>query len=581
MRGKFFTYMWGGTTSDLDVQSLIHGYSLSVYDIDKTAFRFDKSVVQDMLAIKNENGDKVYQIVLCDDMKYSDGTPITAWDYAYTVLFTMNPVIAETGGVPMDYSWIDGAEDYVEGKSAYVSGLRVVNDQILKITAKKESLPYFYELGRFRILPYPSERITPGITVKDDGNGAYLSGKITKRTLESSVLDNKTGYLTHPDIVSGPYTLTGFDGVTARFEVNPYYKGTENGFTPQIKKIEYTLAKNKDMVGKLENGDFNLINKATKKTAIDEGKNAKEALNIAYSRVGLTMIWFNEDSPRVQEQAVRKAIAYCFDRKGFTSEYTGHYGEPVDGFYGIGQWMYLLAAQKIAIPMPSGMTEEEQQKEKETYQENGINQLRKYEFNTSKAVNMLENSGWLVNRDNVREKTIKDNPVTLELTLGIPDSGDEENVEKIIKEKFTDHLEKAGIRIKTIKMSMEELQKAYRGETSAVDMIYIGEDFTVYLKPEVLKPYKSVSKETKITESLSAVKEELYELVLHMQKTSPSDYKGFYMKWIRFQKELTETLPLIPVYSNEYYDFFTQRLHNYRIKDAVTWGDAIIESYIH
>ena len=37
-------------------------------------------------------------------------------------------------------------------------------------------------------------------------------------------------------------------------------------------------------------------------------------------------------------------------------------------------------------------------------------------------------------------------------------------------------------------------------------------------------------------------------------------------------------LPLIPVYSNVYFDFYTSDLMNYDIVRYITWGDAIVPS---
>ena len=54
----------------------------------------------------------------------------------------------------------------------------------------------------------------------------------------------------------------------------------------------------------------------------------------------------------------------------------------------------------------------------------------------------------------------------------------------------------------------------------------------------------------------------------------------FMLKWIALQVRISETLPLLPVYSNVYFDFFTRRLHDYSITDAVTWGEAIVKSYM-
>ena len=46
------------------------------------------------------------------------------------------------------------------------------------------------------------------------------------------------------------------------------------------------------------------------------------------------------------------------------------------------------------------------------------------------------------------------------------------------------------------------------------------------------------------------------------------------------QEKITETLPLIPVYSNAYFDFYTRELYDYSILDAISWADAVSRSYI-
>ena len=80
LTGRFFTGLWGGTTSDMDVQDLLQGYSLVRWDNSLVRFRFDNSVVQNAVAMDDADGNRTYLIVLYDDLRYSDGTPITARD---------------------------------------------------------------------------------------------------------------------------------------------------------------------------------------------------------------------------------------------------------------------------------------------------------------------------------------------------------------------------------------------------------------------------------------------------------------------------------------------------------------------
>lgn len=52
-------------------------------------------------------------------------------------------------------------------------------------------------------------------------------------------------------------------------------------------------------------------------------------------------------------------------------------------------------------------------------------------------------------------------------------------------------------------------------------------------------------------------------------------------KWIRFQERLTETLPIIPVYTNIYFDFYTRELDQYRIEEHISWSKAIVPARMH
>ena len=44
-------------------------------------------------------------------------------------------------------------------------------------------------------------------------------------------------------------------------------------------------------------------------------------------------------------------LVRCLDREQLTADYTGNYGTIVNGYYGLGQWMYGVAAGTIAPPV--------------------------------------------------------------------------------------------------------------------------------------------------------------------------------------------------------------------------------------
>lgn len=74
--------------------------------------------------------------------------------------------------------------------------------------------------------------------------------------------------------------------------------------------------------------------------------------------------------------------------------------------------------------------------------------------------------------------------------------------------------------------------------------------------------------------------DELWEHAVSMRQTEPADVLGYCAKWLEFQKRFMETLPALPIYSNVYFDFYPQVLHDYMIRDAVSWPQAILGAYL-
>ena len=602
MDGKFFTGCWGNATTDIDVRSIVHSYYLTVWGPDTGLFSKNNTVVSGLVITDDEEGDRTYTFALYDDLYFSDGSRITAWDYAFSVLFQGSPLIAELGGVPMDLSYLKGFEEYYSGEAKTLAGVRVINDGIIRFTVKHEYLPYFFELYRLGFLPYPIQEIAPGCRVFDDGDGAYIGnanpgvdGEIfSKELLEATVTDPAFGYLSYPTVGCGPYTLTGWDGKEATFRINPYYKGDEEGNMPSIPNLRFTLGRNEDMVEKLGEDELQLLNKVTLKESIDRGLELAASGDYSqsnYPRIGLTFFTFTPDRPAVQEANVRKAIAYCLDKEPMVSDYTGaEYGLPMDGLMGIGQWMFGLvgAAESRYEEIVSGTSEdpapEEQQDMEKTigeWKNLSFDKLTKYSLNVGKAVQLLEENGWTLNekgelydpgRDAFRCKEIDGELVRLDLTCAYPESNYTGTMS--MDQYFIPHLREAGIRLTLIPMTMKALLKSYNDrDAEDIDIFYLGDDFNIEFDPQLF--FLPGDPEAPEEDTLEWVHAQMYEYCRLMCETEPRDLLGFMQKWITMQEKLTEYLPLIPVYSNVYFDFYTSELQNYDVLKKITWGDAI------
>ena len=602
MDGKFFTGCWGNATTDIDVRSILHSYYLTVWGQDTGIFRKNNAVVSGLTMVDNEEGDRTYTFVLYDDLYFSDGSRITAWDYAFSVLLQGSPVIAELGGVPLDLSYLKGSEEYYTGQAKAFSGVRVISDVMIRFTVRHEYLPYFFELYRLGFLPYPIQEIAPGCRVFDDGEGAYIGNAnpgvdreiFSKELLQATVMDPRFGYLSYPTVGCGPYVLTGWDGKEATFRINPYFKGDEEGNVPTIPNLRFTLAENDSMVEKLAADELQLLNKVTRKDTIDKGieLSGTDGYSVSnYPRIGLTFFTFTPDRPALQEKNVRKAIAYCLDKEPMVYDYTSdEYGLPMDGLMGIGQWMYELvgASETRYETIAGGPLQNPTAAEKKAFEDTveewkklSFDGLTKYSLDVEKAVQLLEENGWNLNengepyeagRDAFRCKEIDGELTALDLTCAYPETNQTGTIS--MDRYLIPHLQEAGIRLTLVPMTMKDLLKAYNDRDADIDIFYLGDDFNIEFDPQLF--FLPGDPEAPEEDTLAWVHAQMYEYCRLMCETEPHDILGYMQKWITMQEKLTEYLPLIPVYSNVYFDFYTSELQNYRILDFITWGDAIV-----
>ena len=67
--------------------------------------------------------------------------------------------------------------------------------------------------------------------------------------------------------------------------------------------------------------------------------------------------------------------------------------------------------------------------------------------------------------------------------------------------------------------------------------------------------------------------EQLAKLAGDMLDVEPGDEDTYMKKWVEFQTRYNELLPSLPLYSNQYADFFTTKLEGYESVSAL-WDFA-------
>ncbi len=591
MEGNFFTDMWGTNTSDMDVRELLNAYNLVYWNQEEGVFAVNPDVVSGTMVMDDGEGNKTYVLTLYRDLRYSDGTAITARDYAFSILLQISPLVVELGGKPARQDYILGYHAYAKGDVKELAGLRVIADDELMITIPAEFSTFFFDLGLLNCYPCPIHIIAPGCEVKDEGNGAFIEGDFTVSLLEETILDPETGYRSHPSVVSGPYVLTSYDGESAEFEVNPYYKGDVGGNAPMIKKLKLVCVKNEEMIEKLASGEVGLLNKVARADIITEGTalvGSGEYIMTNYPRVGMTFTAFCCEKPTVSSKAVRQAVSYCMDRDSIIADYTGSYGIRIDGYYGLGQWMYQMISGTVGYPVQE--PEDESADAQKAYEEElaaweklSMDVVPSYTLDVEKANELLDQDGWTLNEQGqprsegeIRCRETDGTLIPLKLKLAV---AKDNTISESFAKYFTPYLAQAGIELEIVKISMKDLlDQYYHRSERTVDMLYLGTSFDTMFDPE---PYFRPVKENQTTWNYTEVNDEvLHKSTIDMRCTAPGNALEYCQKWLEFQKCFMDSVPMIPLYSNVYFDFSSGVLHHYYPNESVSWSRAILSSFL-
>ncbi len=587
--GFFFTGMWSNNTSDIDVRTLLHGYSTIVWN-SQVEFIADPMVVEE-LTTGTARGNTVYTIKLQEDLTYCDGaTKITARDYVFSLLLCASPEAAELDAVSTQFAHILGYEDYHEGKSGMFSGVRLIDDYTFSITVKKEHEPFFFELSYIQAIPYPITVLAPYCEVADDGKGAYLrsvdpeadEAPFTAEILKQTIFDPQTGYMYEPRLTAGPYMLTEYDRESGRveFALNPYYKGNYEGVKPMIDTLTLVPVLPETMIAQLESGEIDLLNKCVDQKVILDGMGltGQGFAMENYARIGYGFCAFACEKGPQQFQAVRQAIAYSFDADAFIAEHLGSFGISVDGYYGLGQWMTLAAMGSLR---PEGITEAETAK----WDELTLEALNHYAPNQDAALDLLVKDGWTLNEkgeafdpsvDDVRYKDVDGELMRLSI-LFAKVAGNEGS--ELVVGQLSQSLPKLGMEFIVEEIPFADMLADYYRENGErrYDMNFMATNFNSIFDPY----YTFVTDETiEGAVNTSGIRDKkLMELAWDMHKTEPMDLLGYEQKWLAFQARFNEMLPTMPIYSNVYFDFHTDWLQNYRPNSYYSWPVAILYAY--
>ena len=368
--------------------------------------------------------------------------------------------------------------------------------------------------------------------------------------------------------------MSNYDGKTVWLTKNPEYIGDAEGLSPIIGDVVVRYIPSRDLLSALIAGDVDLTTRSIRTDQIATGmalSSGDEYSMKSYSRNGLAFISFCAEKGPTSDSNVRKALAMCIDKTGLNAEYSGNMGVAVDGYYGIGQWMF---------PMTRGRIPEVWQEENpdDTFEDMNLDGLTVYPLDVEAAKKLLDEAGWNLNADagpwteGLRYKNIDGMLTPLTLRLAYPT---ENLAGPMLSTYFVPYLEEVGIGLELYAVNMPDLLLLYYGQAERnYDMIMIGSNFQDVFDPSIYYDENGKDRLNGITDP------QLAELAKELRRTEPGNGAEYVRRWIKYLEYRSEVLPEIPLYSNAYMDFHITALRDYAPAAASSWAEAIQKAYL-
>lgn len=383
------------SSADLTVSRLTNGLSLVTLTEDGRP-AWNRTVVHDHQERENEDGSLTYTITLWEDLRFSDGSPVTAKDYLAYPLAFLSAVGTQAdpafyGRSVFHFSGLDTFRFYEGGAlpnepKGVFSGIRLLDERTFALTVPASDLPDANALFSLCLTAQYAPMWLGEAEILDDGSGCYLSEDFYDRADDGSYLmaehlkkslEDPESFRSYP--CSGPYSVLHYSGGTAESVIlvrNEQYPGDPDGRKPSIGTVILKNVAWENVFSELVGGTLDVF------TGITEAEDIREAAafletaggSVKASRYALgnaDVLHFRADLGPVQFLEVRQALAHLLDREALLTALQGGIGIIPDGPY-TDHALYRAAVR-------DGM------------------RLKHYSKSAAEAVLLLEEGGWIYN----------------------------------------------------------------------------------------------------------------------------------------------------------------------------------------
>ncbi|KSV59625.1 ABC transporter substrate-binding protein [Acetivibrio ethanolgignens] len=535
------TPFWSNSSSDYDAYKMVDTGADTVIMTKDEEYIFNMNVLaEEPQETENEDGSKTYTYTIKDDLKWSNGEPITAEQYVFKALFLGSPVVAtdlQAGNAIFDVQYIDGIDEYMAGETDTLRGIHLLGDYQFSLTVRADKLPFFYGRHLATIGPmYMPGWVPEDVEIIETENGAKFNDKFTAEYIKDTVEAERW----NPTASCGAYMFDNYDksAYSYTLKANPNYVGNFEGCKAQIETVIIKYTPQDTMMDEIKTGSVDYLLQTSDGKEINAGLDMVEVGThdyISYPRNGYGQLIFKCNIGPTQFTEVRQAIAYLLDRNEFAKTFTGGHGGVVNGMYGNSQWMVEDAADQVA-------------------------ELNAYNYSKDEAVKVLEEGGWTLDKDGnpysgtgLRYKEVDGKLMPLSIKWCSSENNSVSDLLVTMLEKNPDVAE-VGMEINQNVVTFSELLEAYHNDKDDYNMFNMGEGFSV--------PF-DIAEQWEINGSYNynrIADEQLAKLAADLNIIEEGDDETYLATWVQFQQRFNELLPNLPLYSNEYHDFFLTKV---------------------
>ena len=479
---------------DGDILSMF--LSSSLFEVNDNFEIIDTGVATLNVDAKNKKA----TIKIKDGIKWSDGIPLTADDiiYAYEVLGSKD----YTGiRYTKEYQKVIGMNDYHNGKSKTISGVKKIDDKTVEIS--------FSEMGQ---------------SIFSGGNG-LMANALPKHYLKDVPIKNlvSSDKIRTKPVTLGPYNLVKISrGESMEFVANPYYyKGK-----PKIKKAILQVVNPQSIVAALKAGKYDYVMEMPDSLY----NNYKDFRNLEvlgqqdlyYSYVGFKLGHFDkakgenvsDPNAKMADLNLRQAMIYAIDVDQIT------------------QAFYFGLRQRATSTVPP------------VFKKYFPKDLTGFPYNLVKAKQLLDESGYKdVNNDGFREDK---NGKPLQIKMAFMAGGD---VAEPLAQFYLQSWKKIGLNVSLTSGRLLAFQNFYekvQGDTKDIDVFFaawgVGTD---------VNPTSSAGRSSQLnyTRFVSPENDKFIAEILGEKSLTIPNYKAeMYKKWQEYYINQAVEVPLMYKY---------------------------------